>query len=77
MRMSVLIATSMVLLSFAYRWFARGVSLTPKNVFSWGFILVTLSILGNTELGETVDLFSYLIITIIVLNDGYDFVSNI
>ena len=75
MRLSIIIASMAVGLSFAYRYFVRGTPPTGKTVFSWAFILVVLSVIGATELSTVADTFAYIATMIIVLNDGYDFAS--
>jgi len=77
MRMSIIIATCCVGLSFAYRYFVRTEIPKPKTVFSWTFILIMLAILSQTVLTTLADTIAYIIILIIVLNDGYDFASSL
>jgi hypothetical protein len=77
MRLSIIIASAMVGLSFGYKYFVQSTTPTAKSVFSWSFILIMLSILGNTALANIADMIAYIIILIIVLNDGYEFVSHL
>jgi hypothetical protein len=76
MRKSVLIATVLVIMSQGYRA-ARGDSPSAKTVISWGFTLLVLSGLSISPLAKISDIFSYIIIAAILLNDGYDIASNI
>lgn len=77
MRLSIIIASSAVLLSFAYQWYVKGTAPDGKTVFSWSFIGIVLSVLAQTNLAEIVDMFAYIITMIVVLNDGYDFASSL
>lgn len=77
MRLPIIIATFLVVLSLSYRYFYKNDKPTAKSVFSWSFILILLTILGNTQLSTIADLFTYIIILIIVLNDGYDIARSI
>lgn len=75
MRLPVLLAVMLVIGDLLYR---AGTNKTPtsKQVFSWAFILTFISVLSITPLASTADLISYIIVLIIVLNDGYDLVSS-
>ncbi len=77
MRASVLIASAMVGISIAYRYFYKSTPPTPKTVVSWGIVLVMLSIIGNTQFAQFSDMIAYMIVLIIVLNDGYDLTKSV
>lgn len=76
MRYPVIIATSLVIVSLGYKYFFKSEIPSGKSVFSWSFILIILSILGGTPLANIADLFSYVIITIVLLNDGYEMLKG-
>ena len=77
MRLPIIVAGALVGISLAYRYFVRNEAPTVKSIFSWSFILITLSIIGNTPIAQMADLFSYVVILIILLNDGYDIIKGI
>lgn len=77
MRASVLIASTFVGISIAYRYFYKGTPLSPKITVSWGFVLILLSMVGTTQFDQFSDMIAYLIVLIIVLNDGYDLASTL
>jgi hypothetical protein len=77
MRASVLLAAAFVGVSIAYKTFYKKQSPTPKTIVSWGVVLVTLSIVGNTQFAQFSDMIAYLIVLIIVLNDGYDLATTL
>lgn len=75
MRLPLLIATFMVGASIAYK-VATQKEVTSKSVFSWSFILIILALVSNTAFKTFADMFCYLIITIVALNDGYDMLQE-
>ncbi len=77
MRLPIIIAAGLVLFSFGYKYYAKDKVPEVKDVFSWSFIIILLAVLGNTSIASFIDIFSYIVILIIVLNDGYDFVQGI
>lgn len=78
MRLPLILAIFLVLLSFGYKAYYKDTPPTTKTVFSWAFILTLLAVLENIPSTEsTANLFLYIIITIIVLNDGYDIATSL
>ena len=73
----LILATLFVGFDIAYRYYAKGTPPDSKTMLSWGTILIILSILEKTDASEIADMFCYLLILIISLNDGYEFASSI
>lgn len=76
MRYPIIIALSLVIASTAYRA-VKGEPITERSVFSWSLIFVMLSLVGTSKLGGFSDMFAWLIVTIIVLNDGYQLLNDL
>ena len=75
MRLPFIIASFLVGASLLYKY-STGKDVSAKSVFSWSFILLILGIIGQTSFFTLADIFSYIIITIIVLNDGYEMIGE-
>jgi hypothetical protein len=74
MRIPLAIAAFVVISSAGYRW-SQGKPPTSRNLISWGVIFIILSALSLTEYDVVSDIGSYLIITVILLNDGYEIIG--
>ncbi len=76
MRLPIIIASGLVAASLAYRYYARNEVPTVKTIFSWSFVLIILSVLEATAFANLANIFIYIIIAVIVLNDGYDMLKG-
>lgn len=78
MKLPLILSIFLVLLSMGYKAYYKDKPPAQREVFSWAFILILLSILNNIEATESIsNLFLYIIIAIIVLNDGYEIASQL
>ncbi len=75
MRIPVALAALVVIGDIGYRA-TQGKSVGARNIIAWGVVIITLAALGLSPFATLADILSYIIITVIILNDGYDVIRS-
>ncbi len=75
MRVPVALAALVIAGDIGYRA-TQGKSVGARNLIAWGVVIITLAALGLSPFATLADILSYIIITVIILNDGYDVIRG-